>query len=39
MTRERVAGLFPRYEDFLAMRRRFDPDGTFLNPHLRALFE
>jgi FAD/FMN-containing dehydrogenase len=39
MTRDRVAGLFPRYEDFVAMRRRFDPDGIFLNPHLRALFE
>jgi hypothetical protein len=22
-----------------AMRRQFDPKGTFLNPHLRALFE
>ena len=39
MTAERVAQLFPRYEDFLAMRQRFDSNGTFLNPHLRALFE
>jgi FAD/FMN-containing dehydrogenase len=39
MTPERVSALFPRYEEFLAMRRRFDPHGTFLNPHLRALFE
>jgi FAD/FMN-containing dehydrogenase len=39
MTAERIAGLFPRYEDFLEVRRRFDPRGTFLNPHLRALFE
>jgi FAD/FMN-containing dehydrogenase len=39
MTPERVAGLFPRYEEFLAMRRRFDPHGAFLNPHLRTLFE
>jgi FAD/FMN-containing dehydrogenase len=39
MDPERVAELFPRYEDFRAMRRRFDPNGTFLNPHLRALFE
>lgn len=39
MTPDRIAGMFPRYEDFLAMRRRFDPNGTFLNPHLRALFE
>jgi FAD/FMN-containing dehydrogenase len=39
MTPERIAGLFPRYPDFLEMRRRFDPKGTFLNPHLRTLFE
>jgi len=39
MTPERIDDLFPRYQDFLAMRRRFDPKGTFLNPHLRALFE
>jgi FAD/FMN-containing dehydrogenase len=39
MTPERVAGLFPRHDDFVEMRRRFDPKGTFLNPHLRALFE
>ena len=39
MTPERIAALFPRYQDFLEMRRRFDPNGTFLNPHLRSLFE
>jgi FAD/FMN-containing dehydrogenase len=39
MTPERVAGLFPRHDDFVEMRRRFDPKGTFLNPHLQALFE
>jgi FAD/FMN-containing dehydrogenase len=39
MTPDRIARLFPRYDDFLAMRRRFDPNGTFLNPHLRELFE
>ncbi|HEY6629375.1 MAG TPA: D-arabinono-1,4-lactone oxidase [Acidimicrobiia bacterium] len=38
MTPERVAELFPRYEDFKALRTRFDPKGTFLNPHLRGLF-
>jgi FAD/FMN-containing dehydrogenase len=38
MTAERLAKLFPRYGDFKAMRRRFDPGGTFLNPHLEALF-
>ena len=39
MTPERIATLFPRYRDFLEMRRRFDPNGTFLNRHLRSLFE
>ncbi|HEU5111923.1 MAG TPA: D-arabinono-1,4-lactone oxidase [Acidimicrobiia bacterium] len=39
MTADRIAGLFPRYQDFLEMRRRFDPNGTFLNSHLRPLFE
>jgi FAD/FMN-containing dehydrogenase len=38
MTADRLERLFPRYSDFVAMRRRFDPDGTFLNPHTRALF-
>ncbi len=38
MTPERIAGLFPRYRDFLEVRRRFDPDGVFLNPHLEGLF-
>ena len=38
MTADRLARLFPRYEDFVQMRRRFDPKGTFLNPYTRALF-
>ncbi len=38
MTRERVASLFPRYDDFVSVRRRLDPAGTFLNDHLEALF-
>jgi FAD/FMN-containing dehydrogenase len=39
MTPERIDGLFPRYKEFLEVRRRFDPNGVFLNPHLRELFE
>lgn len=38
MTADRVERLFPRYNDFVTMRRRFDPQGTFLNEHTRALF-
>jgi FAD/FMN-containing dehydrogenase len=38
MTADRLDRLFPRYEDFVNMRRRFDPNGTFLNAHTRSLF-
>ena len=33
-----LAALYPRFEDFRALRRRLDPDGRFLNEHLRHLF-
>ncbi len=39
MTADRLERLFPRHGDFVSMRRRFDPRGTFLNGHLKALFE
>jgi FAD/FMN-containing dehydrogenase len=39
MTADRVARLFPRYDDFVNVRRRLDPKGIFLNHHTRALFE
>lgn len=39
MTADRLARLFPRYDDFVAVRRRLDPGGVFLNDHTRALFE
>lgn len=38
MTSDRLARLFPRYEAFVAMRQRFDPQGAFLNDHTRPLF-
>ena len=38
MDARRMRDLFPRYEDFCRVRRQFDPDGMFLNPHLRAIF-
>lgn len=37
MTRERIAEIYPEYEKFIAIRRRFDPNGVFLNDHTRAL--
>ena len=38
LTRDRVEALYPKYDDFQRIRREFDPDGIFLNPHLRELF-
>lgn len=32
------AALYPRWNDFLAVRRRLDPDGRMLNPYLKAVF-
>ncbi|HEX3809958.1 MAG TPA: D-arabinono-1,4-lactone oxidase [Rhizomicrobium sp.] len=31
--------LYPKYGEFLALRRKLDPKGKFLNSHLRAIFE
>ena len=33
-----LAPLYPRWNDFLATRRKLDPDGLFLNDHLKQLF-
>lgn len=33
-----LAGAYPRWRDFLQLRREFDPGGRLLNSHLRALF-
>ena len=30
--------LYPRWDDFTAVRRELDPQGRFLNPYLRELF-
>jgi FAD/FMN-containing dehydrogenase len=38
MTPARLEKLYPRYDDFKRMRREMDPDGMFLNDHLRQLF-
>jgi FAD/FMN-containing dehydrogenase len=38
MDRERVAAAFPRYADFVEIRRRLDPDGVLLNDELARLF-
>ena len=39
LSKQQVRAMYPRYDDFVAIRRQFDPDGLFLNEHLRELFE
>lgn len=34
-----LAPLYPRWDDFIALRRRMDPRGKFLNGYLKQLFE
>lgn len=38
MTRDRIENLYPKFNEFVALRRILDPKGLFLNAHLRALF-
>jgi FAD/FMN-containing dehydrogenase len=33
------AALYPQWDRFVATRRRFDPEGRFLTPYLRCIFE
>ena len=30
--------LYPKFNDFMALRRELDPSGKFLNPHLAEVF-
>ncbi|HAJ46982.1 MAG TPA: FAD-binding oxidoreductase, partial [Alphaproteobacteria bacterium] len=32
-----LANLYPRFEDFRALRRRLDPKGRFMTPYLAGL--
>ena len=34
---DQLADVLPRFNDFKEIRARFDPDGIFLNPHLRSI--
>ncbi len=38
LTATTLASLYPRWDDFLALRERMDPDRRFLNPYLSQLF-
>jgi FAD/FMN-containing dehydrogenase len=39
MGAERLAERYPRFRDFLEVRRELDPEGRLLNAHLRTLLE
>lgn len=38
LTRDELLARYPKAEEFIALRRQLDPDGVFLNDHLRPLF-
>jgi FAD/FMN-containing dehydrogenase len=38
LTADQLHARYPRAADFIALRRELDPDGVFLNDHLRDLF-
>jgi len=38
-THAELRALYPAWERFIAVRRRMDPEGRFLNDYLRGLFE
>lgn len=39
LTHRELTELYPRFRDFMELRRELDPQGRMLNPHLRALFD
>ncbi|HWD69853.1 MAG TPA: D-arabinono-1,4-lactone oxidase [Solirubrobacteraceae bacterium] len=39
LTPERLHAMYPEADRFISIRRELDPAGTFLNPHLRELFD
>jgi hypothetical protein len=38
LTRDEAAALYPRFEDFIALRKKLDPKNKFLNEHLAKYF-
>lgn len=38
LTHSKLTELYPRFRDFMALRRDLDPQGRLLNPHLKSLF-
>lgn len=38
MKKDKLKEVYPRFEEFLSVRKEFDPDGMFLNDHLKEIF-
>lgn len=38
LSNERLADIYPKWEDFLQVRKELDPNGIMLNPYLSELF-
>ena len=39
LTHTELRELYPRFNDFMELRRELDPQGRMLNPHLKSLFD
>ena len=39
LTAAEIRGLYPKWDDFMQLRREFDPDGIFLNDYLRQILD
>jgi len=37
-TADELVDIYPKFNEFRALREKLDPDGKFLNPHLRSIF-
>lgn len=38
MSKEQLAAVYPKFNDFLAVRKRCDPEGKLLNDYLKSIF-
>lgn len=38
-TAEEFVELYPKFDEFRALRQKLDPEGKFLNPHLHTIFD
>jgi FAD/FMN-containing dehydrogenase len=38
MNKTQLRALYPKWDDFMALRQQLDPEAKFLNPYLEKLF-